>query len=553
MPLEKPTKPDAITAVPTPVPLRTDRANFAARGDAMMGWFPDGVDEINTTSDYMDDAANFAEQEANEAEASATAAAASNAAAAVNAAAAAASAGAILWVTGSTYTAGVVRYSPTNFQTYRDTVGGLSSTDPASDTTGRWISAMLPSAEAIGLPAMPPTAVFNFAAGVIDRRFVEQRSTAGTRYNIFGNLETLAAGVAKPTHDPATNECKGYLASPATTYLPMRSTEMDNASYWVQSNVTVTPAAARGIDGALSAYKIEATATAATTYYRAAVATATSQYFTVRAKKGSSATAGGRFAAYNTTTAADLVGLTFNYDTGVITQTVGTGAAATEAGDGFWDIYVPITSGISIGNNVLFYAGFIGGPQTAGDFCYVCAPDVADKPKATHEPTAGSNVTRTAGGLVLDLAAHTEVINPRGFTAFFAIDASNLLVDTTEKILLSLGVDASNEIYINANAGSWRVIGVIGGVGQFSTALGSVVAGRNVLAVSMQGGACLGVVTGGAVVSLGTMSAMPSMPELYVGRYARATGFEPNAPIEIVAVYPRACTAGELRAFVNNF
>ncbi len=171
MPLEKPTKPDAITAVPTPVPLRTDRANFAARGDAMMGWFPDGVDEINTTSDYMDDAANFVEQEANEAEASATAAEASNVAAAGNAAAAAASAGATVWVTGSTYTAGVVRYSPTNFSTYRDTVGGLSSTDPASDTTGRWQSAMLPSAEAIALPDLLPTAVFNFAGGVIDRRW----------------------------------------------------------------------------------------------------------------------------------------------------------------------------------------------------------------------------------------------------------------------------------------------------------------------------------------------------------------------------------------------
>ena len=198
MPLAKPTKPDAITAVPTPVPLRTDRANFAARGDAMMGWFPTGIAGVNTTLTYFGNAVNFVEQEANEAEASATAAAASNVAAGANAAAAAASAGATVWVTGTTYAAGVVRYSPTNFQTYRDTVGGLSNTDPASDTSGRWISAMLPSVEAIGLPAMPPTAVFNFASGVIDRRFVESRSTAGTRYNILETSKQLPLAWQSP-------------------------------------------------------------------------------------------------------------------------------------------------------------------------------------------------------------------------------------------------------------------------------------------------------------------------------------------------------------------
>ena len=550
MPLAKPTKPDAITAVPTPVPLRTDRANFAARGDTMMGWFPGGVSGINTNIDYVNLAANFAEQEANEAEASATAAAASNVAAAVNAAAAAASAGATVWVTGTTYSAGAVKYSPTNFQTYRDTVGGVSNTDPASDTTGRWISAMLPSVEAIGLPAMPPTAVFNFASGVIDRRFVELRSTAGTRYNIFGNLETLAAGVAKPTYDPATNECKGYLASPTTTYLPMRSTEMDNASYWVQSNVTVTPAAARGIDGALSAYKIEATATAATTYYRAAVATATSQYFTVRAKKGSSATAGGRFAAYNTTTAADLVSLTFNYDTGVITQTVGTGAAATDAGDGFWDIYVPITSGISIGNNVLFYVGFSGNPQTAGDFCYVCAPDVADKPKATHEPTAGSNVTRTAGGLVLDLAAHNEIINPLGFTVVLAFDGAIFLASAAEKHLITVGTDGSNEFYCPVIAGRPYIVGYVSGALQFSVPLATVAAGRNLLAVSLQAGECVAALNGVAT-SVGTASAMPALANLSVGAY-RTGAYSANTTIQLLLPFPRACTANELIALTRN-
>jgi len=520
----------------------------------MMGWFPDGIDEINDTSDYMEDAANFAEQEANEAEASATAAAASNAAAAVNAAAAAASAGATVWLTGTTYSAGAVKYSPTNFQTYRDTVGGLSNTDPASDTTGRWISAMLPSAEAVGLPAMPPTAVFNFAGGVIDRRFVELRSTAGTRYNIFGNLETIAAGVAKPTFDPATNEAKGYLAEPDATYLAMRSTEMDNASYWTATNVTVTAADAVGIDGGLSLYKVEATATAATLFTRSVTATASGQYYTIRAKKGSGATDANQFAVYNNTTTAVLSSVSIDYDTGVLTHAVGSGATAEPVGHGgIWEIRIPCTSGITAGNSLTIYAGFVGGIQTAGEFAHVGFPDVADKPNLTHIPTAGSNVTTVAGGLVMDLSAHDEIVNPGGFTVVIAVDGTNLVGVTGDKMLVSGGVDGDNQIYIQAHNGNWRVVVFVGASPVIVATLGAVAAGRTVLAASFQVGACFGVMQGGSMVSMGTLAEIPAIPELYVGVYAQSPIYQSSAPIELVVAYPRACTAGELRAFVNNF
>lgn len=552
MPLAKPTKPDAITAVPTPVPLRTDRANFAARGDAMMGWFPDGIDEINDTSDYMEDAANFAEQEANEAEASATAAAASNAAAAVNAAAAAASAGATVWLTGTTYSAGAVKYSPTNFQTYRDTVGGLSNTDPASDTSGRWISAMLPSVEAIGLPAMPPTAVFNFASGVIDRRFVELRSTAGTRYNIFGNLETIAAGVAKPTFDPATNEAKGYLAEPAATYLAIRSTEMDNASYWAPGNITVTPDAAIGIDGEMSMFKIEATATTTGTILnRAHAATAAQQYYTIRAKKGTGATVGNRFGAYNATTATSLSFFTIDYDTGVVTHSVGSGATATPVGHGgIWEIRVPITTGVTAADSLVFYACFDGVAATAGDHAYVGFPDVADKPNLTHIPTAGSNVTTVAGGLTLDLTAHDEIINPAGFTVVVAVNLGPPTL-TTRAILEIGDGTANNRITLVATPSAIRLSQDAGGISVASLSL-SYVEGRNVIAFSYAAdGSLLFTASGQSVVS-GAGDPGPVIPYLYVGKIF-TPGFELGNPIEHIIPFPRACTAGELRAFVNNF
>lgn len=521
----------------------------------MMGWFPTGIAGVNTTLTYFGNAVNFVEQEANEAEASATAAAASNVAAGVNAAAAAASAGATVWVTGTTYAAGVVRYSPTNFQTYRDTVGGLSNTDPASDTTGRWQSAMLPSAEAIGLPAMSPTAVFNFASGVIDRRFVESRTTAATRYNIFGNLETLAAGIAKPTYDPATNEAKGYLAEPAATYLAMRSTELENGAYWGYTNLTITPASALGIDGAMSMFKDEVIATAAAVHYIDATATAAVAYCTIRAKKGSGATDLNKFAVYNLATATLLASLTINYDTGLITQATGSGATAADVGHGgIWEIRIPCTTGITIGNSLRFYLGSVGGPETAGEYAYVGFPDVADKPNLTHIPTEGSNVTTVGGGLTLDLTAHDEIVNPAGFTALISMDSVSGLADSSMPFSIA-GPTSSDLVYLKAVSGYWWILAQssLGGGSVYANTGIPVLEGQNVLALSIGTNYCKVVGRGAAAVYSSTVPFVPLLKNFMVGGYLFSTGYEYRHFIRLHAFFPRTCTEGELRAFVNNF
>jgi len=63
MPLTKPTQPAAVDAVPTPVPQRSDMANFAVRGDTMMTWFPTGIAGINTNLNYVAAACNFIEEQ----------------------------------------------------------------------------------------------------------------------------------------------------------------------------------------------------------------------------------------------------------------------------------------------------------------------------------------------------------------------------------------------------------------------------------------------------------------------------------------------------------
>lgn len=165
-----PTSPPTIAALPTP-PSRSDSANFAARGDAFLGALPTFRTEANAV------AANVYAN-AVEADADAVAADASATLAANSAAAAAASVGSAQWVSGTTYNAGQVVWSPANFLTYRRKTTGAGTTDPSLDATN-W---------APQLPAATPT--LNVVTGTT------QTASAGNHYvltNVAATTVTLPA------------------------------------------------------------------------------------------------------------------------------------------------------------------------------------------------------------------------------------------------------------------------------------------------------------------------------------------------------------------------
>jgi hypothetical protein len=62
--LPKPTRPAEVPDVPTPVPQRSDRANFAARGDNMLGWFPPGIAGVNANLAWLEAMGDFIDQQA---------------------------------------------------------------------------------------------------------------------------------------------------------------------------------------------------------------------------------------------------------------------------------------------------------------------------------------------------------------------------------------------------------------------------------------------------------------------------------------------------------
>lgn len=133
-----PSIPEVGTA-PSPAPSTQDTINFDARADAFHQFFPDWLNvKFPTVLQWIKDRAADVYAWASAADSSATAAAASAAASKVNADNAAAANGASVWVSGTTYAAGVLRWSPATGRTYRRLTAGAGTTDPSLDATN-WL------------------------------------------------------------------------------------------------------------------------------------------------------------------------------------------------------------------------------------------------------------------------------------------------------------------------------------------------------------------------------------------------------------------------------
>jgi len=125
-----------IDALPT-APSRSRPLTFADEGDAFMAALVPFGAQLNA-----------AEININAKEASAVAAAA---AAAASETAAASSSNATVWVSGTTYAIGNVRWSPTNFQAYRRKTAGAGTTDPSLDSTNwAYVSTVPPMTGHVG-------------------------------------------------------------------------------------------------------------------------------------------------------------------------------------------------------------------------------------------------------------------------------------------------------------------------------------------------------------------------------------------------------------------
>lgn len=213
-------------------------------------------------------------------------------------------------------------------------------------------------------------------------------------------------------------ECHGAMSEGLRTNLCTYSEQFDNAvGAHPQANMTVAANDTTAPDGGMTADRLTATATAATTMREEAVITGTAAAYSVFVKKGSSATAGNEFTLRNFTTSTDLVRFTLNYDTGAITYTTGSsGAAARDYGSGWWRVEIVATSGITSGDIISGYAGARATPMTAGDFWYAWGVQLESAAVVgSYVPTGASAVTRNADAISYTLSGpHATALSSQG-------------------------------------------------------------------------------------------------------------------------------------------
>lgn len=227
----------------------------------------------------------------------------------------------------------------------------------------------------------------NQPSGLTDWTFT---GPAGFASQTSGALTAFTAN-----HERITN--RGLLVEAATTNVLINSDSLSSLVGGLNvTNATDGTVAPTGV----LARKISATTSASTTAVQLLNGTgsAAGNTLSTYAKKGTGATTGHRFILYNATTGLNVLSIIVDYDTGAITYLTGsTGAAMVALPSGWWRITLSATTGISAGNDLYAYLGFVGQSATAGQFVYLSGAQLEAGLVATSYIVAGgSSATRAA-------------------------------------------------------------------------------------------------------------------------------------------------------------
>lgn len=233
--------------------------------------------------------------------------------------------------------------------------------------------------------------------------------------------------------------------TPASRNLLTWTQQFDNAA-WVKSNITTTADATTAPDGTMTADRLEVSSAAGSQTYQALTTVGAGFYvYSIYAKQGSGATDSNSFGLRNNTTSVNLALLSINYTTGVITQTVGSGATATDVGNGWWRIAMPVALGATVGDAIRFYAGTNGAVETIGEFCFVWGAQFEVIPDASL--TLGSELI-SSGAIGLVGAATAATYNTgTGAGSVTRVDLAN------QSFVQWSGLSGNYRTNITANTG----------------------------------------------------------------------------------------------------
>jgi hypothetical protein len=235
-----------------------------------------------------------------------------------------------------------------------------------------------------------------------DGQLTFTRASTATRVNASGLIETVSSGV--PRLDYLGSSCPKLQLEPQRTNDLTYSEDFTNAAWFKDTGNTVTANNTAAPTGATTADKLEASAGNALNIYQlnASVLTATYTY-SVFLKKG------------NTTTwdiyifqAGFVSRARVNFDTGTITNVVGSGATVTNYGNGWFRCTV--TASLLFGTTASF--GIYNEDTTGTRNVYAWgAMEEAGAYATSYIPTTGAAVTRLA-----DAASKTGISSLIGQT-----------------------------------------------------------------------------------------------------------------------------------------
>lgn len=197
----------------------------------------------------------------------------------------------------------------------------------------------------------------------------------------------------------------------------VKDSQDGSTSNWTRTNCTV---ATSGTSPNGSAQQVTASSTASTQFYASALSPAKNLLtVSVWVKAGNLATC--KVLVRNNTNATDFTTGTLTYGTGVIT---GSGWTATDLGSGWFKcVYKTVTNGdgVSVGDTIRVYVGFVSGTYTSGDNFYFGGAQIeAGSVATTYRPTTST----------LESAANANI-------AGFSSAGYTLAVDTRSDVVLS--------------------------------------------------------------------------------------------------------------------
>ncbi len=232
------------------------------------------------------------------------------------------------------------------------------------------------------------------------------RASIGTYFDSAGTLQTAANNTPRFDYDPVTHIAKGILTEGSRTNAAKYSEQLNNSAIWnyTAGLITVTPNTTETTapDGTNNAEKITIDSTTPVTFTQANIAvTGTSATYSIYVKQGSTASNG--FCLRNQTTATNLICGQLNYATNVFSYSVGTsGVSVQSIGNGWKRLIITATSGITSGDSLVAYVGFLGASYSIGQYLYAWGAQVETGSFATsYIPTTAAAVTRGEDSLTV--------------------------------------------------------------------------------------------------------------------------------------------------------